>query len=109
MRQAGKCDIFVCVLWSRMGTPVREEETGQEFDSGTLYEFMQAYNTSRSSLERRPRALLYQCKRSLPHDVDLEQVGKVRAFFDRFVGPKKDLDGLIKSFVKTEDFQNLLF
>jgi HEAT repeat protein len=109
MRQAGKCDIFVCVLWSRMGTPVLDDETGDIFDSGTLYEFMQAYNTSRSSHDHRPRALLYQCNRSFPNDVDLEQVRKVRDFFGRFLGPKKDLDGLIKTFTATTDFSKMLF
>lgn len=37
-----RADIFICIMWSKMGTPVIDEE-GKEYQSGTEYEFTRAY------------------------------------------------------------------
>jgi hypothetical protein len=81
MLEAGKADIFICFLWARMGTPTLDQETGEEFDSGTEYEFTAAYRayqkTRTANYPGRPQILLYRCIRPIPYDVDPEQLKKV--------------------------------
>ncbi|MBZ0175684.1 MAG: DUF4062 domain-containing protein (plasmid) [Candidatus Methanoperedens sp.] len=44
MMKADQANILICILWSRMGTPVFDEETNKKYQSGTEYEFTTAYN-----------------------------------------------------------------
>src|SRR5215475_5950335 len=90
MMEAGNADIFICILWSRMGTPVVDEASGEIFGSGTAYEFLTAYraNQHSRSLEApgKPAILLYRCLRPLSSTADLAQALKVQQFFQQFEG-----------------------
>jgi hypothetical protein len=48
MMKPARCDLLVCVLGSRMGTPMADPSTGETFRSGTEYELVRAY-------DKRPR------------------------------------------------------
>src|SRR5260221_258101 len=61
MLEASKADIFICILWHRMRTPVLDEETGTTFESGTAYEFQKAYQINQR--DGKPYMLLYRCTR----------------------------------------------
>jgi len=86
MMEAEKADILVCILWSRMGTPVYDPTTGKSYPSGTAYEFSQAYEAYQKCLKAgippRPRMLLYRGKKRMPAAVDLVQLSRVNAFFE---------------------------
>lgn len=100
-------DIFVCIMWCRMGTPFVDKNTNQKYQSGTEYEFLQAY---KSSTERkRPIILLYQCIRPYPHDVNLQQLGSVRGFFESFIGTEGRFEGLYKQYVSEKEFELEIF
>ncbi|MFQ6059459.1 MAG: SUMF1/EgtB/PvdO family nonheme iron enzyme, partial [Anaerolineae bacterium] len=79
-------DLFLGILWLRFGTPTgaTEPETGRPYASGTEEEFRLAYRAWRET--GRPRILFYRCTRP-PESldaIDLEQLAKVRAFWDEF-------------------------
>jgi hypothetical protein len=106
MMEAATADIFVCILWQRMGTPVLDEETGEQFQSGTEYEFLSAY---RSNLEHgKPFILLYQSMKPYPLEVDHEQLHQVQSFFKRFEGECAELKGLYKTYHSNEEFERIL-
>jgi hypothetical protein len=65
MMKASKADIFICIFWRRMGTPVTDQWTGKSYRSGTEYEFKQAFRASRRQRANgnRPVMLLYRCQR----------------------------------------------
>lgn len=107
MQEAGKADIFICILWSRMGTPVIHEATGESFESGTEYEFIDAYRSNQS--RHKPYILLYRGTGPFSADVDLEQAVKVQRFFKKFEGADADYRGLYGTFASTESFEDRLF
>jgi Mg-chelatase subunit ChlD len=108
MMEAEQCDLFLCFLWQRMGTPVVHEVTGERFHSGTEYEFVSAYRGQQRS--GRPQMLLYRCLRPISPDADLEQVHLVQKFFERFRGPQSPFQGLYKTFQTTAELEEeLLF
>jgi hypothetical protein len=94
-----EANIFVCMLWQRMGTPTQNlvnPETGQPYQSGTEYEFLTAYRAYQQ--HSWPLVLLYRCKQPLdPDKLDTAQFERVKAFFARF-GTSGDLDGLVGAF-----------
>jgi NB-ARC domain/Domain of unknown function (DUF4062)/APAF-1 helical domain len=107
MMEAGKSDIFICIMWQRMGTPTTHEETGEQFQSGTEYEFIAAY---RANQERgAPHILLYRCMKEIPPDADLEQAMRVQNFFKRFEGATPEFKGLYKTYQTAAEFEDLLF
>src|SRR5678815_1320791 len=60
-----QADIFICMLWNRMGTPTKDRvnpDTGQPYQSGTEYEFLSAYRAY-TATKLRPFILLYRCER----------------------------------------------
>lgn len=66
-------DIFVGILWTRFGTPVREGK------SGTEDEFLRALDSWR--LLGRPHVLFYFCDRPVsPTHADIQQLSKVQDF-----------------------------
>ncbi|HEY7416192.1 MAG TPA: DUF4062 domain-containing protein, partial [Ktedonobacteraceae bacterium] len=109
MLEAGKADIFICILSQRMGTPVLVESTGKHYKSGTEYEFMSAYESHQK--QRKPHIMLYRKQiNRLPKDLDREQWERVNEFFNQFEGgPSAPLKGLYKPYPKTEEFETLLF
>ncbi len=107
MMEASKSDIFICILWQRMGTPVTHEETNEQFQSGTEYEFLHAY---RSNQERgKPYILLYRGMKPYLSDIDYEQLSRVQVFFNRFEGEHAELKGLYKTYSSNEEFGEILF
>ncbi len=61
--------ILVCLFWTRIGTPTGEAE------SGTIEE-IQRFATSGKPV------MIYFCTRAFPHDADLDQLHRLRAFKD---------------------------
>ncbi len=107
MMQADKADIFICILWSRMGTSVIDNETGNEYQSGTEYEFTAAYQANQKS--GKPYILLYRGMKNIPMDADFKQAELVKAFFKRFEGKEAELKGLYKKYESNEEFRKTLF
>ena len=107
MKKASSADIFICVLWHRMGTPVIDEETGQQFQSGTEYEFIDAYNSNQ--LHGKPYILLYQGMKPFPEEVEQQQLDMVQNFFKRFEGRHAEFKGMYKKYSSNEDFEESLF
>src|SRR5215510_6338047 len=112
MLEAGNADIFICVLWSRMGTPVVDETSGERFESGTAYEFLTAYRANQYSRSNeapgKPAILLYRCLRPLSPKADLVQALKVQQFFQQFEGADAALKGMYKTYESLSDFARLL-
>jgi len=101
-------DIFVCLLWNRMGTPFHDETTGQHYLSGTEYEFISAYQANLKT--QKPVILLYRCTRSTDsRNIDPPQFAHVRAFFNRFSGTNPDFKGLYKIYSALDELERILF
>ncbi|MBK8026107.1 MAG: tetratricopeptide repeat protein [Chloroflexi bacterium] len=108
MIQPQHADILVCMLWSRMGTPLGQinPDTGKPYQSGTEYEFYEAYR----SYQRRksPSVLLYRCTAPAAAPADPEQVAIVDEFFRRFEGADAQLRGLYRSFSNHDQLREAL-
>ena len=65
-----RADIFLAVLWSRMGTPTgkRNPATGEEYVSGTAEEIEQALRLIREEKLELGRFMLYFCTRPVSFD-----------------------------------------
>ena len=99
-----QCAIVVCILWSRIGTPLPRDsmlnDTEQSL-TGTEWEFWDAMN---APPETRPMVLTYRCKREIKFAPDspdyadkLTQLQGVNAFFAAF----KDEQGSHRFSVET--------
>ncbi len=88
----GGYDVYVGMLWKRMGTP-----TGG-WHSGTEAEFRYALRARQES--KRPRRIAFYCKRSRPSDRVDPEVG-------RFIEELRGL-GLVQSFVTRGDLRRML-
>lgn len=106
MRKAGSSDLFICIFWHRMGEPVTLEETGERFQSGTEYEFLDAYHNNQK--HEKPYILLYRGVKPFPPEMDPQQLKAVQAFFKRFEGEHAEFKGLYKSYKSNEDFDKKL-
>jgi hypothetical protein len=106
MMEAARSDVFVCILWQRMGTPVIDEQTGERFQSGTEYEFLSAYRSNEES--GKPFILLYRGMKPSDAVIDYEQLERVQAFFRRFEGEHAELKGLYKIYRSNEEFEEIL-
>ncbi len=72
-------DIYIGMLWTRFGTPTAmTDKNGREYDSGTYQEFMQAYESYKTT--GKPKILFLQKK--LPTDGPIDP--KVSEFLDEF-------------------------
>jgi len=107
MMEASRADIFVCMLWTRMGTPVVDARIGREFRSGTEYEFVTAYE--QQGRTGRPLMLLYRCTRPAPEKADTSQMPDVGAFFQQFEGKNAAFAGLYRPFSSLEELDKKLF
>lgn len=104
-------DIFVCLLWKRLGTPtagLTDPTTGQEYPSGTVYELLTAY---KATIEHQtPVILLYRCIAPVedPSVQTLEQGQALDRFLTRFQSGG-DLTGLTSAtFSNASDLVNQL-
>lgn len=107
MIEPDQADILVCILWSRIGMPFTHEKTGEEFISGTFYEFVSAYRANRD--RGTPHILLYRGRKPLPSDSDPEQVKKLRTFFGQFEGPDALYQAYIREYENDSQFEEMLF
>jgi len=107
MMKASSSDLFICILWHRMGSPFIHKETGERFQSGTEYEFLDAYR--HNQLHGKPYMLLYRGMKPFPPEVDAQQLGAVEAFFRRFEGEHTELEALYKTYQSNEQFEDILF
>ncbi len=114
-----KTDIFVCILWSRMGTPLSDKfkrADGSKFISGTQFEFEDAFNHYRKT--GKPKIITYR-KTAEPlaslRDRELlleklQQKESLEKFFKKwFYDPsKKIFTGGYHSFETSDQFGDLL-
>lgn len=106
MIKAGSSDLFICILWRRMGTPLIHEETGARFQSGTEYEFLDAYHNNQA--HGKPYILLYRGMKPSP-EAEPEQLRVIEDFFKRFEGELAEFKGLYKIYRSNEAFETMLF
>lgn len=90
MTRPAQCDVVIVILWSRLGSPLAEEEfrkaDGSRYESGTEQEFESAIQAVPT-----PHVLVYH--RTSPPDLvpgradfaeKIEQLGRLNAFLARF-------------------------
>jgi tetratricopeptide (TPR) repeat protein len=85
------CDLFLCVLWSRLGSPLPSQfnrADGTRFDSGTEWELVEATEAfekrhAEGTLKPRPDILVYR-KTTASENADPEQVRKLETFCRSF-------------------------
>lgn len=110
MMEAEKADIFICMLWGRMGTPVHDPATGRDYPSGTSYEFSRAYEAHQQGIRDgtppRPRILLYRGKKRMPPSADPEQIAQVNAFFGQVM--QGEFKGLFAEYRSIKAFEEML-
>jgi hypothetical protein len=106
MAQAKNADIFICILWHRLGTPVLDETTGKLYDSGTVYEFSSAYNSFAAN--GTPKLLLYRNMKAIPSSADLSQAANVKRFFSKFEGIEAEYKGFYKVYRSRAEFERTL-
>lgn len=89
------CDLFVCVLWSRLGSPLPSQfnrKDGTRFDSGTEWELEEATEAFEERAAKKdkkdgkpkPDILVYRRMSERPAGSDPAQVKKLDAFCERF-------------------------
>lgn len=86
------CDLFVCVLWSRLGSPLPSQfnrKDGTRFDSGTEWELEEATDAfeeraAKKDGKPKPDILVYRRMSERPAGSDPGQVKKLDAFCERF-------------------------
>jgi tetratricopeptide (TPR) repeat protein len=108
MLEPHDADLVICMLWSRMGTPLAEinPDTGQPYQSGTEWEFYDAYRSNRR--RGTPVLLLYRCTAPPPADAQPEQISAVAGFFQRFEGADAPLRGLYRTFNDEAQLRDVL-
>jgi len=84
------CDIAICVLWSRLGTPTKNNE------SGTLEEIQRMGDSDKL-------VMLYFSEKPLEYDHDSSQLEKVKEFKKHTFS-----NGLIETFKSTNEFRDKL-
>lgn len=86
------CDLFVCVLWSRLGSPLPSQfnrKDGTRFDSGTEWELEEATEAFEERARKKdgkpkPDILVYRRMSERPAGSDPAQGKKLDAFCERF-------------------------
>ncbi|MCW1922270.1 DUF4062 domain-containing protein [Luteolibacter arcticus] len=90
------CDLFVCILWSRLGSPLPSQfnrKDGTRFDSGTEWELEEATDAfeeraAKKDAKAKPDILVYRRMSEPPSGGDegakREQKKKLDAFCERF-------------------------
>jgi hypothetical protein len=106
MMRAEDADIFVCIFWSRFGSSFVDPNTKQEYQSGTEYEFLHAYESFQKN--GKPIILLYRCMRPVSPDVDSQQLTKVQKFFNTIKQGQEGFQGYFNSFNTSDEFKYLL-
>ncbi len=118
MLRPDDCELFICMFWRRMGTPLAhfvDPTTNRPYQSGTEYEFLTAYAAQQRS--QTPVVLLYRRDYPAPApsaDEDPRaaeerqlQLARVDSFFARFA-PGGDLQGLVGKFTDDADLARVI-
>ncbi|MDZ4770559.1 MAG: tetratricopeptide repeat protein [Chloroflexota bacterium] len=108
MLQPHDADLVICMLWTRMGTPLAEvnPDTGMPYQSGTEWEFYDAYR--HYLRQRKPIVLLYRCVAVPGSNIDMAQINQVNAFFRSFEGADASLRGLYRTFGTDDELLSAL-
>jgi hypothetical protein len=109
-----ECDIVIIILWSRIGTPldhkVFSKMDGNQFLSGTEWEFEDAYNA-----QPRPTILVY--RRSEEPKIGLDdpawddkkrQYDLLRKFFEQFNNVDSSVKSGFKTYLSPHEFKRQL-
>src|SRR5262245_8696847 len=114
MMRASQAHVYVGIFCHRFGTPPKDEDgnplrnkRGDPYQSGTEYEFDDAYHMNQETHGARPIMLLYRGRKPLPSPDDpaqRKQRDSVDAFFKR-IGHKGEYKGLPKEFRSLEEFE----
>lgn len=101
-------DVFMGVLWSRMGTPTERTnpETGLPYQSGTEEEFILAYRLFQK--KNYPKLLLYRCLKKVSPDATNNQLDLVNKFFELFAYGGKYF-GLVSKYRSDREFKELVY
>ena len=91
-------DIFLAIVWSRMGTPTPRA------DSGTGEEFRHALSRSRAHPDSVRIMVYFKDAPVPPSQVDIEQLQRVRRFQEEL----RDAGILFRRFIEPEEFGKLL-
>lgn len=103
-------DIFIGILWHRFGSATggTDQRNSREYLSGTEEEFKTAYQLWQN--HKRPRIMMYRCKRNIPpEDLNPEQYKRVQDFFGQFDALAGTHPGLYQTFNTARSFEKLLF
>jgi len=116
------CDLFVCILWSRLGSPLPSQfnrKDGTRFDSGTEWELEEATDAfeeraAKKTEKAKPDILVYRrMSEPPPGDPDQakakrEQRNKLDAFCERFFFNKdKTIRRAFSPYETTDEFMSL--
>lgn len=116
--RASECQVFVCVLWSRLGTPLPRRflrPDGSRYDSGTEYEYEDAFEGHTRA--GRPEMVVYRKTAKVVADISdkpifLQRLAQKEAL-DRFVAKwlrdeKDNSDRAWHRFETSAQFEELL-
>ena len=116
------CDLFVCILWSRLGSPLPAQfnrKGGTRFDSGTEWELEEATDAfeeraARAKDKAKPDILVYRRMSEPPAgdpsqaEAKKEQRGKLEAFCERFFFNKdKTIRRVFSPYGSVDEFAKL--
>jgi hypothetical protein len=112
-----ECEIVLCILWSRLGTrlpPSVVRPDGSRYDSGTEYEFEEAYAGFKKN--GRPDLLVYRKTAaplvSLDDDAELqqrrEQKKLLTAFVEKWFAGKDGIESASHTFETSGQFESML-
>lgn len=114
MKLPSECDIVVVVLWSRLGTPLPENDNfyrkpdGGRYLSGTEWEFADAVRAGKAVLAYR-RSEKPKVEIDDPNfQTKLQQYSRVTQFFQRFTSGDGSLNGLWRQYEAPSEFERLL-
>ena len=91
-------DIFIGILWGRIGTPTQRAE------SGTLEEFQQAYRQHKENSDSIDLMIYFKETPISPSKIDIEQLSKLKEFRSTL----GDQGGLYWTFESLSDFESTI-
>jgi hypothetical protein len=88
-----KSELLIAIFWSRLGTPTPDAESGTVEE---IEEFIEAKGAA--------RVMLYFCTRDIRHDIDLEELQRLRDYKETM-----KTRGLYQEYSTPADFENKLY
>jgi hypothetical protein len=99
-----ECDIVVVIFWTRMGTLLKMG--GENFDSGTAYEFNEALQAAKRT-GGRPKILLY--RRNYWTFFSSNEFGRVNKFFEQLRNPDGSCRESFRTYSSLREFKKILY